>query len=300
MTSGSCLCGDIAWTQDAPLAWMTHCHCSLCRKAHGTAFSTFVGAPATAFRWTRGEASVQSFASSRVLTRTFCPRCGSKLPVRWQDEVQMPAGALDAELGIRPSKHIFVAAKAPWHEIRDALPQHERSSSSDPDVPAVRVTEPVAGVVRGACSCGEVAYELDAPLEGGGITSCHCTRCRRARGAAHASNLFVALENFRWLHGEARLRSYKIPEAQRFTQAFCGDCGAPLPSVNPARGAAVVPCGSLEDDPGLREARHIFVSSKAPWFEIAGELPQFSAYAPPPFPELARSARARGAARVTS
>jgi hypothetical protein len=270
---------------------MTHCHCSLCRKAHGTAFSTFVGVPASAFRWTRGAESVRSFASSAVLTRTFCGRCGSKLPVRWEDEVQMPAAALDGDLGVRPSKHIFVASKAPWHEIRDALPQHAGSSSSDPELPTRRHTDPAPGVARGACLCGAAAFEIDVPLAGGGITCCHCSRCRKARGAAHASNTFVSLENFRWLRGEVRLRSYKIPEAERFTQFFCGDCGAPQPNANRALGRVVIPCGAFEDDPGLRELRHIFAPSRAAWFEIAGDLPQYEAYAPQSFalPTLVRS-----------
>jgi hypothetical protein len=289
MHTGSCLCGDVAWEVSAPFEWMTHCHCSLCRKAHGTAFSTFVGVDAKAFRWTRGEAGVRGFASSSVLTRTFCGRCGTKLPVRWQSEVQIPAATLDGDLGVRPGRHIFVASKAPWHEIRDALPRHAGSSSSDPELPTRRHTELAPGVVQGACLCGAIAYACDAPLTGGDITSCHCSRCRRARAAAHASNLFVALASFRWLRGEERLRSYKIPEAQRFTQFFCGDCGAPQPGVNPALGRVVIPCGSLEDDPGVREARHIFVSSRAAWFEIAGELPQFAEYAPPPFPPVARA-----------
>ena len=98
MITGSCLCGDVAWEVAVPLEWMTHCHCSLCRKAHGTAFSTYTGVPAPTFRWTRGEAGIRAFASSSALTRTFCGRCGTKLPVRWQDEVQLAAGTLDGEL----------------------------------------------------------------------------------------------------------------------------------------------------------------------------------------------------------
>jgi hypothetical protein len=282
MISGSCLCGDVTWEIEATPARMTHCHCSLCRKAHGAAFGTYLGVLASEFRWTRGEASVRGYASSPVLRRTFCPRCGTKLPVSWQDEVQMAAATLDGELRVRPSKHIFVGSKAPWHAIRDALPQHAGSSSDDPELPTRRHTEPAPGVVRGACLCGAIAYECDAPLTGGDITNCHCTRCRKARAAAHASNTFVALASFRWLRGEERLRSYKIPEAQRFTQFFCGDCGAPQPNVQRALERAVIPCGSFEDDPGVREARHIFVSSRAPWFEIADELPQFAEYSPPP------------------
>jgi hypothetical protein len=292
MTSGTCLCGDVAFEVAAPLAWMGHCHCSRCRKAHGTAFGTYAGAPAAAFRWTRGEANVRGYASSPLLTRTFCARCGSKLPVRWRDEIQLPAGTLAGEVGARPSQHIFVGSKAPWHTIRDALPQHAGSSSNDPELPERRATEPAAGRVRGACLCGGVAYEIDGPLAAGGIISCHCSRCRRARASAHASNLPVAAEHFRWLRGEERLRAFKVPEAERFTQAFCSDCGAPQPFVNRALGRVVVPCGSLEDDPGVRESVHIFAPDRAPWFDLAGDLPQFAAYAPPADMQAARPASA--------
>ena len=234
---------------------------------------------------------MRSFPSSPALTRTFCARCGSKLPVRWEDEVHMPAGTLEGELGVLPTRHLFVGSKAPWHEIRGKLTQESGSASpTDPELANARVTEASVGRVRGGCLCGAVAYEVDGPLTGGGITSCHCSRCRKARAAAHASNPFVSLDHFRWLRGEPRLCSYKIPEALRFTQFFCGDCGSPQPNVSPARGAAVIPCGSFEDDPGVRESRHIFVSSKAPWFEVAGELPQFAEYPPAPFPELSRPA----------
>ena len=44
MVTGSCLCGDVAWAVSGPLELMSHCHCSMCRKAHGSAFATYVGA----------------------------------------------------------------------------------------------------------------------------------------------------------------------------------------------------------------------------------------------------------------
>jgi hypothetical protein len=255
----------------------------MCRKAHGTAFGSYVGTTESAFRWARGEASVRSFASSDGDARTFCGRCGSKVASRWRGGVSMPAGVLDGEIGIRADRHIFVGSKAPWHEIRDALPRHEASSSGGAEFATQRNTQPAPGVARGACLCGAVAFEVAAPLAGGGITCCHCTRCRKARAAAHASNAFVALAHFRWLRGEERLCSYKIPEAERFTQWFCELCGCPMPGVNPVRESVVIPCGAFEDDPGLREVHHIFVPSRAPWFEIAGDLPQYDTYPPLPF-----------------
>jgi hypothetical protein len=109
---------------------------------------------------------------------------------------------------------------------------------------------------------------------------CHCSRCRKARGAAHASNLFAPLDGLSFTRGEDRLASYKVPEAERFTQVFCRTCGSPLPCPQPARGAAVVPMGSLDGDPGVRPSRHIFVASKAPWYEIADDLPRDAEYTP--------------------
>jgi hypothetical protein len=42
---------------------------------------------------------------------------------------------------------------------------------------------------------------------------------------------------------------------------------------------ALDPAGqSLVDAPAIRPAAHIFVSSKAPWFEITDDLPQFEEY----------------------
>ena len=55
---GSCLCGDVAWEAAAPFELMHHCHCSICRKLHGAAFETAVGAPAEGFRWLRGEGQI--------------------------------------------------------------------------------------------------------------------------------------------------------------------------------------------------------------------------------------------------
>ncbi len=40
-----------------------------------------------------------------------------------------------------------------------------------------------------------------------------------------------------------------------------------------------VSMGSLVDAPTIRPTHHIFVGSKAPWFEIADDLPQFDEYA---------------------
>jgi hypothetical protein len=126
--------------------------------------------------------------------------------------------------------------------------------------------------LTGRCLCGEVRYELtQAPVW---AHSCHCSRCRKSTGSAFASNLFFPLGALRYLQGEQHLRSFKPPDAERFTHVFCSLCGSTMPFTNPQRGLAGVPMGSLDGDPGFGLRAHIFVGSKAPWFTITDGLPQ--------------------------
>lgn len=127
-------------------------------------------------------------------------------------------------------------------------------------------------MITGSCLCGGIGYEISR--EPVWAHNCHCQRCRKSRGGPFAANLFVPLEAFRYNRGEELLSSYKVPEAERFTHVFCSTCGSSLPFLNTARGLAVVPMGSLDDDPGREAGAHIFVDSKAPWFTITDSLPQ--------------------------
>lgn len=132
-------------------------------------------------------------------------------------------------------------------------------------------------MIRGSCLCGAVAFEASKEFD---FRNCHCSRCRKARGAAFASNMFVRPADFRWLRGEDRLVSYRLPSAQRFGNVFCRSCGSPMPRVVPQRDFIVVPAGTLDSDPGARPACHIFVGSKAPWHEITDDLPRHLEYPP--------------------
>jgi hypothetical protein len=126
--------------------------------------------------------------------------------------------------------------------------------------------------VTGSCLCGAVRYELTQ--DPAWAHNCHCSRCRKTRGSAFASNLFVALDGVRFSRGGDQLQSYKPPDAERFTHVFCRHCGSSLPWVNEARGVVVVPMGSLDEHPGITPRANIFVESKAPWFTITDDLPQ--------------------------
>jgi hypothetical protein len=275
MIRSACLCGNVTWEVGGPLQFMSHCHCARCRKTHGAAFATLVAAPARGFRL-RGADHVVRWQSSAALARCFCGRCGAVVPGDpWEGLIFIPAGNFANDPGVRPLSHIFVASKAPWYDIHDDLVRFDEYPPGV-DVTTVPDRPPLdpAGGIRGSCACAGVTFVAEGtPV---GSWNCHCSRCRKGRSAAHASNLFVPLDAVRYTRGEDLLVSYKVPAALRFTQIFCRRCGSLLPFRNPARGVAVIPMGALDDDPGMRPQAHIFVASKAPWFEIADDLPQYA------------------------
>jgi len=281
MAEGKCLCGALTYELDGPLSAMIHCHCSMCRKHHGTGFSTFVVGPIAGFRWKSGEDRLRRYQSSPKGTRSFCSVCGSAGPLALPGPgiAVAPAAAFDGELGIKPQCHIFVASKAPWDIITDDLPQFD---AYPPGFNAHGVDRPVVtprtGVTEGSCLCGDVGYEIaGAPAR---MINCHCGRCRHGRAAAHATNVFYKMDQFRWTRGAELVTEYKVPDARFHTVAFCSRCGGKLPRPSPERGIVVVPAGSLDTDPGLTAQMHIFVADKAPWFDISDALPQFPGLPP--------------------
>lgn len=130
-------------------------------------------------------------------------------------------------------------------------------------------------VLQGSCLCGAVAYEV----EGEPIRSnhCHCKRCRKSRGTGHATNAAFPIAGFRWRRGEERVNRFKVPDARYFTHAFCTTCGSTMPVCDTERKIAIIPLGSLDNEPGIEVERHIFVASKAAWDHIHDPLPKFDA-----------------------
>jgi hypothetical protein len=275
---GSCLCGDVAWETTTPLEFMSHCHCGRCRKAHGTAFATMAMTPTSGFRLVRGDDRIVRYASSAGFTRPFCGRCGSVVASgdEFQGLVAVPVGSLDDDPGTRPLCHIFVASKAPWYMIpNDGLP---RFDAYPPSVDADILPDPPLaprgdGPVRGSCLCGGVAFVMTGtPIR---ANYCHCGRCRKARAAAHGTNVFTRMDGVRFTRGEDRVTSYNVPGARFFRHVFCSTCGSSMPRLDPERDYAVIPLGSLDDVPAMPPPNHIFVDSKASWFEIADDLPRY-------------------------
>ena len=126
MHSGSCLCGTVRYEIRGDLGAAFYCHCSLCRKASGSAFAANVVVEGEDFAIVAGDEAIGRHRSSATLVREFCTRCGSPLVSRRDGitQVRVRMGTLDTPHAHGPGAHIFVASKADWFEIHDTLPQH--------------------------------------------------------------------------------------------------------------------------------------------------------------------------------
>ncbi|MGO4724774.1 MULTISPECIES: GFA family protein [unclassified Inquilinus] len=76
---GSCLCGAVRYEIDGLDMPVGHCHCTTCRKAHASAFTTTAGVLREHFRWIAGEDLLRDYESSAGKLRRFCSVCGTHL-----------------------------------------------------------------------------------------------------------------------------------------------------------------------------------------------------------------------------
>lgn len=122
---GSCLCGIVKYEIRSSIKAVAHCHCAMCRKAHGAAFGTYGSVPVTDFVITNGADLIRSHHSSPGVTRTFCSMCGS--PLTWHrthDDmagwISFTLGTLDTPFTPARQRHVHSASAPPWHVAGDA------------------------------------------------------------------------------------------------------------------------------------------------------------------------------------
>jgi hypothetical protein len=127
-------------------------------------------------------------------------------------------------------------------------------------------------MVEGGCLCGEIRYRVDNAITD--VSHCHCGMCRKHHGAAFATFGEAAREHFHWLHGEDKINVYC--SSAQLERWFCNACGSSLLCrTDEEPDIMYLALGTLDDDPGSLPAYHIWVGSKAPWYEITDDLPRF-------------------------
>jgi hypothetical protein len=128
-------------------------------------------------------------------------------------------------------------------------------------------------IVRGKCECGAVRFEVaDEFLY---AMNCHCSACRAATGSAFKAFAGIEREKLTITDGSEQLM---ILGEDDLNTTRCAMCGSLLFSVVRDGAYMHVALGSLVDEPSIRPTKHIFVGSKAPWFEITDDLPQADEY----------------------
>ena len=128
---------------------------------------------------------------------------------------------------------------------------------------------------KGSCLCGKIEYEVDEFSSEMG--HCHCSMCRKFHGAAFATLGEASKQNFRWLKGESQLQSFTADNGT--TRQFCKVCGSSLSFSASGNDDSIIEIslGTLDTPISTQADAHIFVNSKADWYHIEDDLPQFSA-----------------------
>ncbi|MBL4575552.1 MAG: GFA family protein [Opitutaceae bacterium] len=129
-------------------------------------------------------------------------------------------------------------------------------------------------ILKGSCFCGGIKYEIHGPLEE--VLNCHCSDCRKAHGAAFRTRASVNGSDFKFIEGENLLKEYrsKVNEAR----CFCSRCGSALFTRFDHSEKIGFALGTLDDDPEVAVGMHLFVSDKAPWYDIVDDLPQYDEF----------------------
>jgi len=147
--------------------------------------------------------------------------------------------------------------------------------------------------LHGSCLCGLIKYSYIGKI--GQVLNCHCTECRQWHGAAYRTRVVGNKDDFTWLQGDEYVSRY---EAQANSiKTFCKVCGSNLISFYKENDNLIgLPLGGVEngiesgieseskdgvvakdfiDVKNLGPECHIFVDSKAKWYEITDDLPQY-------------------------
>jgi len=124
MVKGSCLCGGIEYEVELVPGKIFNCHCSECRKSHGSAFATQAFAVGDTLKFTKGEDLLSEFEEGHC-KRAFCSKCGSRLMNYAPDKsfyLSVALSSLDTNIEHGPVAHAYVSDKANWHNPSIDIP----------------------------------------------------------------------------------------------------------------------------------------------------------------------------------
>jgi hypothetical protein len=126
--TGGCMCGGVRFEVTEPPISAGYCHCTRCQRRSGAAAGASAYIAPGSLRVVSGEELLRAWEPPDGFAKVFCSVCGSGLFARHPTSGEVRSvrmGAFDADPGIRPSYHQFVAYAAEWEEIPDdGLPRY--------------------------------------------------------------------------------------------------------------------------------------------------------------------------------
>lgn len=127
----------------------------------------------------------------------------------------------------------------------------------------------------GSCLCGNVKFEIEGNFEH--FYLCHCKKCRKDTGSAHAANLFSTKATLKWLSGEDQVKTYNHM-GEGHIKSFCKICGSALPNIQMDGKLLLVPAGSLDSNVDIKPEGHIFYQDKANWDHDLEKVEKFDEF----------------------
>jgi hypothetical protein len=128
MTTGGCLCGAVRYELSGPALFGGNCYCSDCRKT-SSSHSAVMAVPIAAVKVT-GEVREYSSPgdSGNMVTRTFCPVCGTGLFSKGARPgvMMVKAGTLDDPEHFKPMASVYASRAPSWDRPPEGLPAFEK------------------------------------------------------------------------------------------------------------------------------------------------------------------------------
>lgn len=124
---------------------------------------------------------------------------------------------------------------------------------------------------HGECLCGAVKFEIIGDFSH--FFLCHCSRCQKTSGSAHAANLFSKTAKLEILSGKDKIKDYFVQET-RFVTTFCQECGSKLPKDHNGK-ILQVPAGSIRSGIDIKPMAHIYYESRMQWDNELASIPQY-------------------------
>jgi hypothetical protein len=127
MIVGGCFCNGVRYQYDGAIEEISMCHCTMCRKAQGSAYVAVSPIAAARFKITQGLDLLKQYRGVPHKARVFCKNCGSPIFSARDDlpdVLRLRLGTVETPFECANAYHIHVDSKAAWEIIADGLPRY--------------------------------------------------------------------------------------------------------------------------------------------------------------------------------